>query len=164
MWEYTMSNSLTHSGVMGMRWGVRRYQNEDGSLTEKGKQKVSTQYKKQEIAGDKELAKQYTNLYVKAYNKSANYMNDGGIDKFNAAQKKKYGDNFYKRQGYEEDYEKQFNKLLSQNLDKTLYDFRSSTPAYQKADELVKKYDMKSWDELAKSNYEVVDELRSRYG
>ena len=133
-------------------------------MTEKGKQKVSAQYKKQEIAGDKELAKQYTNLYVKAYNKSADAMNNGGIDKFNAAQRKKYGDNFYKRQGYEEDYEKQFDKLLSQNLDKTLYDFRSSTPAYQKAEELVKKYDMKSWDELAKSNYEVVDELRSRYG
>ena len=164
MWKYTMSNSLTHFGVMGMRWGVRRYQNEDGSLTEKGKQKVSAQYKKQEIAGNQELAKQYTNLYVKAYNKSADAMNNGGIDKFNAAQRKKYGDNFYKRQGYEEDYEKQFNKLLSQNLDKTLYDFRSSTPAYQKADELVKKYDMKSWDELAKSNYEVVDELRSKYG
>ena len=91
-------------------------------------------------------------------------MNNGGIDKFNAAQKKKYGDNFSKRSGYEEAYEATFNKLLSQNLEKTLYDFRSSTPAYQKADELVKKYDMKSWDELAKSNYEVVDELRSKYG
>ena len=159
-----MDTALEHHGIRGMRWGVRRYQNEDGSLTEKGKQKVSAQYKKQEIAGDKELAKQYTNLYVKAYNKSADTMNNGGIDKFNAAQQKKYGDNFYKRQGYEEDYEKQFDKLLSQNLDKTLYDFRSSTPAYQKAEELVKKYDMKSWDELAKSNYEVVDELRSRYG
>ena len=159
-----MDTALEHHGIRGMRWGVRRYQNEDGSLTEKGKQKVSAQYKKQEIAGDKELAKQYTNLYVKAYNKSADAMNNGGIDKFNAAQQKKYGDTFYKRQGYEEDYEKQFDKLLSQNLDKTLYDFRSSTPAYQKAEELVKKYDMKSWDELAKSNYEVVDELRSRYG
>ena len=159
-----MNSALEHHGIRGMHWGVRRYQNEDGSLTEKGKQKVSAQYKKHEIAGDQEVAKQYTNLYVKAYNKSADTMNNGGIAKFNAAQQKKYGDNFYKRQGYEEDYEKQFNKLLSQNLEKTLYDFRSSTPAYQKADELVKKYDMKSWDELAKSNYEVVDELRSRYG
>ena len=26
-----------HHGVMGMKWGVRRYQNKDGSLTEKGK-------------------------------------------------------------------------------------------------------------------------------
>ena len=159
-----MNTNLEHHGIIGMHWGVHRYQNEDGSLTKKGKRKVSAQYKKQKNAGDKEMAKQYTNLYVKAYNKSADTMNNGGIDKFNTAQRKKYGDNFSKRQGYEEDYEKQFNKLLSQNLDKTLYDFRSSTPAYQKADELVKKYNMKSWNELAKSDYEVIDKLRSRYG
>lgn len=157
-------NELEHHGILGMRWGVRRYENADGSLTEKGKKKVSAEYKKQAIAGDKELSKKYTDLYVKAYNKSADYMNDGGIDKFNAAQKKKYGDNFYKRSGYDEAYEATFNKLLSQNLEKTLYDFRSSTPAYQKADKLVKKYDMKSWDELAKSNYEAIDKLRSIYG
>ena len=28
---------LAHHGVKGMRWGVRRYQNEDGSFTEAGK-------------------------------------------------------------------------------------------------------------------------------
>ena len=28
---------LTHSGIKGQRWGVRRYQNEDGSLTQAGK-------------------------------------------------------------------------------------------------------------------------------
>ena len=28
---------LSHSGIKGMKWGVRRYQNEDGSLTEAGK-------------------------------------------------------------------------------------------------------------------------------
>ena len=25
------------TGVLGQKWGVRRYQNEDGSLTDKGK-------------------------------------------------------------------------------------------------------------------------------
>lgn len=33
------SNSIAHHGVKGQRWGVRRYQNEDGSLTNRGKQK-----------------------------------------------------------------------------------------------------------------------------
>lgn len=31
------SNYLNHSGVKGMQWGKRRYQNLDGSLTEEGK-------------------------------------------------------------------------------------------------------------------------------
>ena len=31
---------LYHFGVKGMRWGVRRYQNKDGSLTEAGKRRV----------------------------------------------------------------------------------------------------------------------------
>ena len=36
MWEY---NYLAHHGIKGMRWGVRRFQNEDGTLTEAGKKR-----------------------------------------------------------------------------------------------------------------------------
>lgn len=32
-----MQNELYHHGIKGMRWGVRRYQNKDGSLTHQGK-------------------------------------------------------------------------------------------------------------------------------
>lgn len=32
-----MVNELYHYGVKGQKWGVRRYQNKDGSLTEEGK-------------------------------------------------------------------------------------------------------------------------------
>ncbi len=35
-----MENSLKHFGVKGQRWGVRRYQNEDGTRTRTGKQRV----------------------------------------------------------------------------------------------------------------------------
>lgn len=33
------SDYLAHHGILGMKWGIRRYQNDDGSLTEAGKKR-----------------------------------------------------------------------------------------------------------------------------
>ena len=38
-WTCTRTNELQHHGIKGMKWGRRRYQNADGSLTAAGKKR-----------------------------------------------------------------------------------------------------------------------------
>lgn len=37
-------NELKHHGILGMKWGVRRYQNADGTHTEAGKRRYHDDY------------------------------------------------------------------------------------------------------------------------
>ena len=38
-----MDDELYHHGIKGQRWGVRRYQNPDGTLTDAGKRRAARQ-------------------------------------------------------------------------------------------------------------------------
>lgn len=45
---YVYPNELYHHGIKGQKWGIRRYQNEDGSLTPEGQKRYGKQISKLE--------------------------------------------------------------------------------------------------------------------
>lgn len=64
------SNSLSHYGVRGMRWGVRRYQNSDGTYTSIGKKRKyqETAHEDYINAHSKKSVKSMSNAELKARN------------------------------------------------------------------------------------------------
>ena len=55
---------LEHWGILGMKWGVRRYQNADGSLTDAGKKRYTKLENR--ISKYRKKAEKYTNKSIKA--------------------------------------------------------------------------------------------------
>lgn len=52
-------NSIYHHGVKGMRWGIRRYQNPDGTLTPEGRKRYFNPDGSLTKAGKRELKRRY---------------------------------------------------------------------------------------------------------
>lgn len=65
-------NSLAHYGVRGQRWGIRRYQNEDGTLTEEGMRRYGITGNDGRLQPSVELRSDYQNFRKK----NSNFIED----------------------------------------------------------------------------------------
>ena len=59
---------LSHSGIKGMKWGVRRYQNADGSLTDAGKKRYKDVHEDYAKAHIKKSVKQMSDKELRERN------------------------------------------------------------------------------------------------
>ena len=82
------NNYLVHHGIKGQRWGIRRFQNEDGTLTNAGKKRYSFK-ERAEISGERmreenRLRNKYLNesAEFKKYSKLADDFEEECIQKY----------------------------------------------------------------------------------
>lgn len=65
MWQYNYyNNELKHHGIIGQKWGIRRFQNSDGTLTAEGRRRY-----------DSESDSIKKKLYDESVNRSLDEMN-----------------------------------------------------------------------------------------
>jgi len=73
---FKMEYELYHHGVLGMKWGIRRYQNKDGSLTSAGRKRYNSMSAKKL---HKELKKSIQRERAKQYGGSGRWMYNAEI-------------------------------------------------------------------------------------
>lgn len=88
--NFKMDNELYHFGIKGQRWGVRRYQNPDGSLTALGKKKYGTKSNFEKVQAAKKAASG-SKIKAQLDREKANARTQAEIEKYRKKAAKKLG-------------------------------------------------------------------------
>ena len=125
------SQALAHYGVLGMKWGVRRYQNSDGSLTNAGKKR----YGDDENNITRRQMRKRVKDAKKAYRKEAGFFKSEG---FTGKESHRVYKNFTKKLNSDPEYKKaqakadKAHEILSQRK-KELYSAMGKSNEYSTA-------------------------------
>ena len=108
-----MTNELYHHGIKGQRWGIRRYQNSDGTYTEAGLKRLH----KKDVRWAK---RKHNKIYKKVYKKSKREFN-----KYLRKDLNKRLSSEAKSKRKSKRYINEYNRKLSEIMNKNASDLRS---------------------------------------
>lgn len=106
--KYIPKSELAHHGILGQKWGVRRYQNPDGSLTLAGRRRL-------ERADKKWVKKNEKKFYNETYAKSRREMNEFVKRELNP-NVRKYNKNHKISAAYANAYSRKLASLMNKNV------------------------------------------------
>ena len=143
---------LAHHGVTGHRWGVRRFQNPDGSLTAAGVKRIKTLESKSEKI-DRKKSKLNSSKNVAKISK----YKEASVNKKHIASEKKYDEAFYNHRSHSAHTE--IGRGSNENKSRKAYkQFKKATKKAAKLDKRIYKFDKKNL-KLDNKKYNVNLEL-----
>lgn len=129
----TPGSYICHHGIKGQKWGVRRYQNPDGSLTEEGKRRYNSLIEKAKVEANSIMKR---TIHI-PWNRAADKINNGLTDQYNDEWIKKHGENDFENPEYYNGYNELWMKLYNQEVDRYYNEVLRNTRNYRLAQQIV---------------------------